>query len=267
MVLGFDRDRGVEARFLPAAGRLAGKGHFGQFGARRGPEVADVRSRIADRLVEADSADVPVDLGAELGPEFDRFGIGVLRAGERFVPDRAGTGLGDDVDVDLVPGALEVGAVVDGAGDDRDRALFPRSPGVGPACRAAGEVPARSPVDRDFDRADLSPWFALAFEVRGGSFDRVRLAAGDFGPAVGGWRSRSSAQSCPWIRRRPPGRPAGFPAARPCRRRGSPSPVACASRPGFRCDRAGRRDPTTTAPSPRRTPVPRSAPGRGSGGG
>src|SRR4029450_4291395 len=72
--VGGDGNRRWQRGLLPAGCRLAAEGDRAEQRSVRGPEIADVRSRVLRALVEPDGGDVAVDIGTEPRPDLNRIG-------------------------------------------------------------------------------------------------------------------------------------------------------------------------------------------------
>ena len=92
---GRHRHRDRQGLLLPPLRRLVLEGHGGQQGPGARPQVADVRSRVGEALVEPEGLDVAVGERPELDPDLDRAiveRVRVRRGRRRIAPDPAGAG-------------------------------------------------------------------------------------------------------------------------------------------------------------------------------
>ena len=124
-----------------------------------------------------------------------------------------------------------------------------RRPAVGPVRSAVGPTPGRATVDRDLDAAHDA-----ATRIAGRAADRDALPSGTVAPAAGEVMDRGRRDRVGGGRGRHQAGLQASPAARPCRRTGSPSPAACARQPACRRDRAWRPGPRTTGSCRHRRP-------------
>ena len=168
-----DGDRRREGSLLPARRALVREGDRREQRARCVPQIADVRPAVCRALVETQTRDEPVHVGAELHADFDR--VHIARIGERWQrvvrPERARTTRRDG-HAYRRRRRLEVAAVVDGARHHGDGARDAGRPAVGPAVAAGRRMPGQPAVDRDLDAGDA------AAGVSGCSGDDDRLILG-----------------------------------------------------------------------------------------